>query len=215
MSGKPAGKKVFFVIGAVVVLCVAGLGVYFLISNLHKNNLRRSIVSECPFTIAGDAEWKMYSNNNLAGLIAAVSEHDGQSDRMILVLDKSAAKYSLASAIRGIVLHYDYFLISYSGWEDSWRNLEKKDVYETGNFIYLKVQYDSRATLTRIKIGTGVSVSFDPDNGEGVMFDYSDPFKILHYIYSGTVKEMSQEYDEKKSGWSAVATYENDRVVYD
>jgi hypothetical protein len=215
MSGKPAGKIISFILGAVVVLCVAGLGAYFLISNLHKNNLRKSIVSECPFTIAGDAEWKTYSNNNLAGLIAAVSEHDGQADRMILVLDKSAAKYSSASALRGIVLHYDYFQLSYSGWEDSWRNLEKKDVYESGHFIYLKVQYDGRATLTRIEIGIGASDSFSLDNGEGLMFDFSDPFEVTHYTYSGTVKNLSQEYDEKKSGWSAVSTYEYDRVVYD
>ena len=215
MSGKPAKKIVFFVIGAVVVLCVAGLCLFFLISNLLKNSMRKSVVSECPFTVAGDAEWKEYPKNNLAGLVASVSEHDDQAKRTILVLDKSAAKYSSASAVRSSVLYRDYFLISYSGWEDGWRNLEKKDVYESENFIYLKVQYDGRATLTRIKIGTGASESFGSDNGEGVMFDFSDPFEVTHYTYSGTVKNLSQKYDGKKSGWSAVSTNEYDRVAYD
>lgn len=215
MRGKPARKKNFFILGAAVVLCVVGLVMFFLISNLYKNNLCDNIASECPFTIAEDTDWKMYPNNNLAGLIAQVSEHDGQADRMILVLDKTAAKYSSASIIRGAVLYHDYFRISYLKWEDSWHNLEEKNVYETDNYIYLRVQYDNRATLTRIKIGTGVSDSFGSGTGKGVLFDFSDPFEITYYSYDGAVKSMSQEYNGKKSSWSVVTTYEGERLGYD
>ena len=70
MRGKPARKKNFFILGAAVVLCVVGLVMFFLISNLYKNNLCDNIASECPFTIAEDTDWKMYPNKNLAGLIA-------------------------------------------------------------------------------------------------------------------------------------------------
>ncbi len=215
MGVKPARKTVFYVLGAAVVLCVAGLGLFFLISNLCRINLRNDIISECPFSITEDADWKMYSNNNQAGLIAHVSEHNGQANRMILVIDKSATKYSSASAIRSAVLHHDYFRISYSEWEDSWKSMEEKDVYETGNYIYLRVQYDSRATLTRIKIGYGAADSIDSGNGEGVLFTFPEQFKITYYNYYGTTISMSQKYDEKKSAWSAVTTYEGDRVAYD
>ena len=215
MGVKPARKTVFFVLGAAVVLCVAGLGLFFLISNIYRNKLHDSIISECPFSITEDADWKMYSNNNQAGLIAQVSEHDGQANRMILVLDKSATQYSSASAIRSAVLHHDYFRISYSEWEDSWKSMEEKDVYETGNYIYLRVQYDCRATLTRIKIGYGAADSIDSGNGEGIIFLFSDQLEITYYNYYGTVVSMSQKYDEKKSAWSAVTNYEGDRVAYD
>lgn len=215
MRGKPVWKIVFLVLGAVAVLCVAWLGLFFLISNLSRINLRNSIISECPFSIAEDAEWKMYSNNNQAGLIAQVSEHNGQANRMILVIDKSAAQYSSASVIRSAVLHHDYFRISYSEWEDNWKSMEEKDVYETGNFIYLRVQYDSRSTLTRIKIGYGAADSIDSSNGEGVLFTFSEQLKITYYNYYGTTISMSQKYDEKKSAWSEVTTYEGERVAYD
>ena len=215
MRGKPARKIAFFVFGAAAVLCVAGLGLFFLISNLSRINLRNSIISECPFSIAEDAEWKMYSNNNQAGLIAQVSDHNGQANRMILVIDKSAAHYSSASVIRSAVLHHDYFRISYSEWEDNWKSMEEKDVYETGNFIYLRVQYDSRATLTRIKIGYGAADSMDSGNGEGVLFIFSEQLEITYYSYYGTEISMTQKFDEKKSAWSAVTSYEGDRVAYD
>ena len=216
MSRKPAGKIIIYVLVAAVVLCAAGLGLFFLISNLQKINLRQSIISECPFTIAGDADWKIYPNNNQAGIIAAVSEHDGQANRMILVLDKSAnKKCSSAGAVKSAVLYHDYFRISYSSWKDSWRKLEEKNVYDTDNFIYLRVQYDSNATLTRIKIGTGASDSIDSGYGEGVLFDFSDPFKVTYYIYGGTGISMSQEYDEKRSQWGAVSNYDFERPAYD
>ena len=205
----------FFFIAATVVLCVAGLGLYFLISNLYKNNLRKGIISECPFAIANDADWKIYPNNNLAGLIAAVSEHDGQADRMILILDKSANKYSSAGDIRNVVLWNSYFRISYSRWEDSWGKLEEKNVYESSNYVYLRTQYDSRATLTRVKIGIGASDSFDSGSGEGVLFSFTDPFKVTYYTYGGTDASRSQEYDEKRSIWSAVTTYEDVGIAYD
>ena len=215
MNGKLAKKRVFFVLGTAVVLCVAGLVLFFLISNLYNINLRNHIESECPFTITGDAEWKMYPKNNQAGLIAAVSEHDGQADRMILVLDKSADKYSSSGSIKGVVLWNDYFRIICTGEDNDRHNLEKKDVYETDDFIYLRAQYDSRATLIRIEIGTGASDLFGSGNGEGLSFVFSDPFKVTYYAYSGTVKTMSQKFDEKKSVWSAVTSYEGDRVAYD
>ena len=215
MRGKPARKIVFFVLGAAAVLCVAGLGLLFLISNICRNNLRNNIISECPFSIAEDADWKIYSNNNQAGLIAQVSDNYGQANRMILVLDKSAAQYSSASVIRNAVLHHDHFRISYSKWEDSWKSMEEKDVYETGNFIYLRVQYDCRATLTRIKIGYGAGDSIDSGNGEGVLFIFSEQLEITYYSYYGTEISMTQKFDEKKSAWSAVTTYEGDRVAYD
>lgn len=181
----------------------------------YKNNLQKSIVSESPFTIAGDAYWKMYPKNNQAGLIAAVSEHDGQADRMILVLDKSAAQKSSKGNIRSIVLWHDFFRVSYTGWEDSWRDQEKKDVYESEKYLYLRAQFDSRATLKRIKIGTGASDSIDPGYGEGVIFDFSDPFEITLYSYGGNVITMSQIYNEKKSAWNAVTTDEGIRTGYD
>ena len=215
MSGKPAGKIIFFVLAATVVICVAGLVFYVLLSGMHKTNLRKDIVSECPFAITVDAVWNIYPKSNQAGLIASVNEHDGQASRMILILDKSADKYSSASDIRSVVLWHDYFRISYSGWDDSWRSLEEKDVYETDDYIYLRVQYDSRATLTRIKIGTGVSDSIDSGKGEGVLFDFKDPFEVTYYVYGGTVVSMSQEYNMKKSSWSAVTNYEGERVAYD
>lgn len=215
MGGKPARKKLFVVLGVAAVLCVAGLGLFFLLSNLYRIKLHDSIISECPFSITEDADWKMYSNNNQAGLIAQVSEHNGQANRMILVLDKSATQYSSASAIRSAVLHHDYFRISYSEWEDSWKSMEEKDVYETGNYIYLRVQYDSRATLTRIKIGYGAADSIDSGNGEGVLFTFPEQIEITYYNYYGTTISMSQKYNEKKSAWSAVTTYEGDRVAYD
>lgn len=59
MSGKPVWKIVFLVLGAVAVLCVAGM-------------------------------------------IAQVSEHNGQANRMILVIDKSAAHYSSASVKKSL-----------------------------------------------------------------------------------------------------------------
>ena len=215
MCGKPAGKKVSLVLGAAVVFCVAGLGIFFLITNLYKNNLHNHIKSECPFTIAADAEWKMYPKNNQAGLIAAVSEHDGQVDRMILVIDKSADKYSSSGSLKGMVLWNDYFQIICSGGGDNGRDLEKKDVYETDDFLYLRAQYDSRAKLIRIKIGTGASDSIGSGAGEGLEFVFSDPFKVSYYAYGGTVKTMSQEFDGKRSVWSAVTTYEGERVAYD
>ena len=215
MSRKPAGKTIFCVLVGAIVLCVAGLGLYFLISNQTKNNLSKVIASECPFTISEVADWKIYSKNNQAGLIASVSEQDGQVNRMILILDKSANQYSSASEIRNLVLYHDYFQISYSGWEDSWRNQEEKDVYESGNYIYLRVQYDSSATLTKIKIGSGASDSIDSGYGEGVLFDCTDTFEVTYYIYGGSVITMSQDYDEKKSSWSAVTEFEGERVAYD
>lgn len=215
MRGKPAGKIILVVIAAAVVLCAAGPGLYFIISKLHKNNLYNGMISECPFTITGDADWKIYPRNNQAGLVASVSEHDGQVNRMILILDKSADKYSSASVIRNAVLYHDYFRISYSGWEDGWRKWEEKDIYETGKYIYLRAQYYSGATLTRIKIGTGASDSIDSGYGEGVLFDFPDPFKVTYYIYGGTEISMSQEYDEKKSSWGAVTNHEGERVAYD
>ena len=215
MIKKPVGKIIIYVLVAAVVLCAAGLGLLFLISNLQKINLRQSIISECPFTIAGDADWKIYPNNNQAGLIAAVSEHDGQADRMILILDKSANKYSSAGDIRNVVLWNSFFRISYSRWEDSWGKLEEKNVYESSNYIYLRTQYDSRATLTRIKIGIGASDSFDSGSGEGVLFSFTDPFKVTYYTYGGTDASRSQEYDEKRSSWSAVTTYEDVGIAYD
>ena len=172
MSGKPVWKIVFLVLGAVAVLCVAGM-------------------------------------------IAQVSEHNGQANRMILVIDKSAAQYSSASVISSAVLYHDYFRISYSEWEDNWKSMEEKDVYETGNFIYLRVQYDCRATLTRIKIGYGAADSIDSGNGEGVLFIFSKQLEITYYSYYGTAISMTQKFDEKKSAWSAVTTYEGDRVAYD
>ena len=211
---KPTGKIILFGLAAAVVLCAAGLGLYFLISNLHKNNLRKNIISECPFTIAGDADWKIYPNNNQAGLVAAVSENDGQVNRKILILDKSADKYSSAGVIRSAVLYHDYFRLSYSEWENSWRKQEEKNVYETDDFIYLRAQYDSSQTLTRIEIGTGPSDSFSSGYGEGVSFNFSDSFKVTYYIYGGTVITMTQEYNEK-SGWSAVENYEGERLAYD
>ena len=102
MRGKPARKIVFFVLGAAAVLCVVGLGLFFLISNICRTNLRNNIISECPFSIAEDADWKIYSNNNQAGLIAQVSDHYGQANRMILVIDKSAAHYSSASVKKSL-----------------------------------------------------------------------------------------------------------------
>ena len=215
MRGKPARKIVFFVLGAAAVLCVAGLGLFFLISNICRTNLRNNIISECPFSIAEDADWKIYSNNNQAGLIAQVSDNYGQANRMILVLDKSAAQYSSASVIRNAVLYHDHFRISYSKWEDNWKSMEEKDVYETGNFIYLRAQYDCRATLTRIKIGRGAADSIDSGNGEGVLFIFSEQLEITYYSYYGTEISMTQKFDEKKSAWSAVTTYEGDRVAYD
>ena len=157
----------------------------------------------------------MYPKNNQAGLIAAVSEHDGQADRMILVLDKSAAQKSSKGNIRSIVLWHDFFRVSYTGWEDSWRDQEKKDVYESEKYLYLRAQFDSRATLKRIKIGTGASDSIDPGYGEGVIFDFSDPFEITLYSYGGNVITMSQIYNEKKSAWNAVTTDEGIRTGYD
>ena len=213
-NGKPVRKIVFVVLGAAVVLCVTGLVLFFLISNMHKNNLRNDIISECPFSISGDAGWKMYPKTNQAGLIAEVSEHDGQVDRMILVLDKSADKYSSAGNIRSIVLWHDYFRIICSGGGENWRDLEEKNVYETDDFIYLRAQYDSSQTLTRIEIGTGPSDSFSSGYGEGVSFNFSDSFKVTYYIYGGTVITMTQEYNEK-SGWSAVENYEGERLAYD
>ena len=212
---KPTGKIILFVLAAAVVLCAAGLGLYFLISNLHKNNLRKNIIFECPFTIAGDADWKIYPNNNQAGLVAAVSENDGQVNRKILILDKSADKYSSAGVIRSAVLYHDYFRLSYSEWENSWRKQEEKNVYETGNYIYLRAQYDSRATLERIKIGTGASDSIDSGYGEGVSFEFTDPFELTYYSYGGSVICMYQKFDEKKSSWGAVTNYEGERVAYD
>ncbi|MCR5329221.1 MAG: hypothetical protein K6E12_10280 [Saccharofermentans sp.] len=135
MSGRPARKTVFFVLLAAVALCVAGVVLFFLISNLHKPYLRSDIISECPFAITEDAEWKIYPNNNQAGLIAQVSEKDGQTGRMILVLDKSASKYSSAEIIRNSVLYHDYFRITCSGDNNDWNNLEEKDVYETDKYI--------------------------------------------------------------------------------
>ena len=59
MRGKPARKTVFFVLGVAAVLCVAGLVLFFIISNLSRINLRNKIITECPFSIAEDADWKM------------------------------------------------------------------------------------------------------------------------------------------------------------
>ena len=59
LGGKPVWKIVFLVLGAVAVLCVAGM-------------------------------------------IAQVSEHNGQANRMILVIDKSAAHYSSASVKKSL-----------------------------------------------------------------------------------------------------------------
>lgn len=215
MSGRPARKAVFFVLGAAVALCVAGAGLFFLISNLHKNYLRSDIISECPFTITEDAEWKMYPNNNQAGLIAQVSEKDGQAGRTILVLDKSASKYSSAEIIRNAILYHDYYWISCSGDNNDQDNLEEKDVYETGKYIYLRVQYDSRVALNRIRIGTGASDPGYSGYGEGVSFDFSEQFKVTYYTYSGSELYMYQEYDERSSGWGAVETYEGDRLAPD
>ena len=214
-SKKPAKKIVIILLGAAVVLCVAGLGLFFLISNLYETSLSSDIISECPFTIAEDAEWKMYSNNNQAGLIALVGEHDGQADRMILVLDKSADKYTSAGTIRSSILYHDYFWITCSGGDNGWHELDEKDIYETSKFIYLRVQYDNRATLTRIQIGTGPSDPAYSGYGEGVSFDFSGPFRVTYYTYSGTETYMYQEYNEKTSGWSMVRTEEYDRLGLD
>lgn len=215
MSRKPAGKILLFVIAAAVVLCVAGVGIYFLISCQHKTDLCKGIIAECPFTIADDADWKIYPNDNQAGLIAAVSEQDGQANRMILVLDKTAAQYNSASDIRSIVLTHDYFRLSYSEWNDSWHDLEEKNVYETRSYIYLRAQYDSRATLTRIKIGIGASDSIDSCSGVGVQFDFADPFEVTYYSYGRIDTSLSQAFDDKKSSWSTVTVYEVEQAAYD
>ena len=214
-SGKPVGKIVFFVILAAVVLCVAGLGLYFLMSNLHKNNIRKGIIAECPFTIAGDADWNIYPNNNQAGLIAVVSEQDAQANRLILVLDRTASQNNTPSDIGSIVLTNDYFRTSYEEWDDSWHDLEEKNVYATDHYIYIRAQYDSRAVLTSIKIGLGSADSIGSGSGVGVQFDLTDPFEITYYSYGTTNESFTQEYNEKISSWSAVTRYEYEDAAYD
>ena len=212
---KIAKKTILLVLVIMAVLCMTAFCVSCSASDHNDKAVQGKIAAECPFELAKDAEWKIYPSDNQAGLAAVINEHDGQVNRAIIVLDKTASEYSSASVIRSAVMEHDHFMISNKGNGSYWRDFEDKQVCETEGFIFVRAQYDSRKTLTGIRIGTGPSDSSQDGYGKGVYFDFSDPFRVTYYIYGGSIIEMSQEYDTKTSKWSAVAEHEGERTVTD
>lgn len=212
---KSAKRTVLLVLVITAVLCMTAFCVSCSAGNHNSKAVQQKIAAECPFELAKEAEWKIYPSDNQAGLTTVINEHDGQVNRATVVLDKSASEYSSAEVIRNVVTERDYFMIMDEGDRSYWRDFEDKEVCETGNYIFARVQYDSRKTLTGIMIGTGPSDSAKDGYGKGVYFIFPEPFRVTYYIYGGSIIEMSQEYDDKTSKWSTVAEHEGERTAED
>ncbi|MCQ2502815.1 MAG: hypothetical protein MJ084_03525 [Saccharofermentans sp.] len=167
-------QRVRTIVLAVIFCFLTALAVFLIVQNMNVSQITvNKVTRKCPYDIPENYQWTLYPDDNILGLTASMCVGDAGKTSLILVFDFSKATDGVEEAIE----KSDDFVAGFGSQVDPGAFFDSKEVISKGAYTYVKVRFDSAASLSDVNFYRGQDimqrkVELEINNGEVIKLKY-------------------------------------------